>query len=127
MRGCLLRTAVACVGCCTPLLYGMTAASKNPVEGDIDPLLVRYAPCCRKLSLAWAYTYPLVGRSRCGSRRVVVRHGGQPRRVPARPSPAASQLRFQVRQHAVLNGYRIAQFGFGQDLYGLKPPTVSLF
>jgi hypothetical protein len=44
MCGCLLRTAVACLGCCTPLLYGMTAASKNTVKGsvDIDPSLISY-------------------------------------------------------------------------------------
>jgi hypothetical protein len=33
--GCLLRTAVARLGCCTPLLYGMTAASKNTVKGRL--------------------------------------------------------------------------------------------
>ena len=35
MCGCLLRTTVACLGCCTPLLYGMTAASKNTVKGRL--------------------------------------------------------------------------------------------
>jgi RNase P subunit RPR2 len=37
--GCLLRTAAACPGCYTPLLYGMTAASINTVKGRLTLIL----------------------------------------------------------------------------------------
>jgi hypothetical protein len=38
--GCLPRTAVACIGCCTSLLYGTTGAGKKTVKVALTPALL---------------------------------------------------------------------------------------